>query len=65
VVLIGLELMSVGWAGPVGLAVAVVGVIVILVQFIWNLIDPPPPPPDPITDFVNGPMVQQGFAKAG
>lgn len=65
VVLIGLELLSVGWAGPVGLAVAVVGVIVLLVQFIWNLIDPTPPPPDPITEFVNGPMVAQRFATAG
>ncbi len=64
VVLIGLELLSVGWAGPVGLAVAVVGVIVILIQFIWNLIDPSPPPPDPITEFVNGPMVAQRFARA-
>ena len=62
VVFIGLELFSVGWAGPVGLAIAVVGVIVILVQFIWNLIEPPTPAPDPITEFVNGPMVNQGFA---
>lgn len=64
VVLIGLELLSFGWAGPVGLAVAAVGIIIILVQFIWGLIDPPPPPPDPITEFVNGPMVSQGFASA-
>jgi hypothetical protein len=64
VVLIGLELMSVAWAGPVGLAVAAIGVIIILIQFIWNLIDPPPPPPDPITDFVNGPMVDHHFARA-
>lgn len=64
VVLIGLELMSFAWAGPVGLAVAVVGLIVVLVQFIWNLIDPPPAPPDPITEFVNGPMVAANFASA-
>jgi hypothetical protein len=64
VVLIGLELLSVGWAGPVGLAIAAVGVIILLVQFIWNLIDPPKPPPDPITEFVNGPMVAQSFAHA-
>jgi hypothetical protein len=63
VALIGLELMSVGWAGPVGLAVAVVGVIIVLVQFIWDLISPPKPPSDPITQFVNGPMVAQGFAR--
>jgi len=62
VVFIGLELMSFAWAGPVGLAVAAVGLIVVLVQFIWNLIDPSPPPPDPITEFVNGPMVNAGFA---
>lgn len=62
VVLIGLELLSVAWAGPVGLAVAAVGIIIVLVQFIWNLIDPPAPPPDPITEFVRGPMVDKGFA---
>jgi hypothetical protein len=64
VVFIGLELMSFAWAGPVGLAVAAIGLIVVLVQFIWNLIDPPPPPPDPITEFVNGPMLHEGFAAA-
>ncbi len=64
VVLIGFELMSFAWAGPAGLAVAAVGVIIVLIQFIWNMIDPPVPPPDPITEFVNGPMVQSGFANA-
>ena len=64
VVLIGFELMSFAWAGPVGLAVAAVGIIIVLVQFIWNLIDPPKPPPDPITEFVDGPMVAQRFARA-
>ncbi|MEK6423461.1 MAG: hypothetical protein V4801_28065 [Burkholderia gladioli] len=63
-VFIGLELFSFAWAGPVGIGVAVVGVIILLVQFIWNLIDPPTPAPDPITDFVNGPMVEKGFAAA-
>ncbi len=62
VVLIGLELLSVAWAGPVGLAVAAIGVIVLLIQLIWNWIDPPKPPADPITEFVSGPMVTQGFA---
>ncbi len=63
-VFIGLALLSFSWAGPVGLAIAVIGVIVILVQFIWGLIDPPPPPQDPITQFVNGPMVDKGYARA-
>jgi hypothetical protein len=59
--LIGLELMSVGWAGPVGIAVAVVGVIVLLVQFLWNYFAPPPPPLDPINEFVKGPLADAGF----
>jgi hypothetical protein len=64
VVLIGFELLSFAWAGPAGLAIAAIGVIIVLVQFIWNLIDPPKPPPDPITQFVNGPMEQHGYAMA-
>lgn len=64
VVLIGLELLSVAWAGPLGLAVAAVGIVIVLVQFIWNLIDPPKPPPDPVAEFVNGPMVAQSLARA-
>ncbi|MGW4062634.1 hypothetical protein ACWEGE_30435 [Amycolatopsis sp. NPDC004747] len=64
VALLGLELMSFAWAGPAGLAIAAVGVVIALIQFIWNWIDPPPPPPDPITDFVKGPMVAKGYANA-
>jgi hypothetical protein len=64
VIALGFELASFAAAGPVGIALAVAGVLIAAVQFIWNLIDPPPPPPDPITEFVNGPMVQKGFAKA-
>lgn len=64
VALIGLELMSFAWAGPAGLVVAGIGVIIVLVQLIWNLIDPPKPPADPITQFVKGPMVTKGYAVA-
>ena len=64
VVSIGFELMSFAWAGPVGLVVAGIGLIVVLIQLIWNLIDPPKPPADPITEFVNGPMVAKGYATA-
>ncbi len=63
-VFLGLELFSFAWAGPVGIAVAVVGAIVALVQLIWNLISPPPPPPDPIQQFIDGPLTQAGFVKA-
>ena len=61
VVLIGLELFSFAWAGPVGLAIAVVGAIVALVQVIYNLIHPPAPPPDPVEQFIDGPLKQAGF----
>jgi hypothetical protein len=61
VVLIGLKLFSVAWAGPVGLAIAVVGAIVALVQVIYNLIHPPAPPPDPVEQFIDGPLKQAGF----
>jgi len=64
VIALGFELASFAWAGPLGIGLAVVGVLIAAVQFIWNLIDPPAPPPDPITEFVNGPMVRKGFAKA-
>jgi hypothetical protein len=61
-VFIGLELMSFAWAGPVGLAIAAVGLLVALVQLIWNLADPPKPPADAIEQFVGGPMKDAGFA---
>lgn len=62
--LIGFELMSFAWAGPAGMVVAAIGIVVVLIQFIWGLVDPPTPPADPITNFVNGPMVAAGFATA-
>jgi hypothetical protein len=63
-VAIGFELASFAWAGPVGLALAVVGAIVALVQMIWGMSSPPPPPPDPIEVFVDGPLAQAGYVKA-
>lgn len=62
VVFIGLELMSFAWAGPVGLVIAGIGLLVVLVQLIWNLCDRPKMPPDPIERFVTGPMKDKGFA---
>ncbi len=63
-VFIGFELAGFAWAGPVGLAIAVVGVIVALVQLIWNLVSPPSLPPDPVDKFVNGPLKDAGFVLA-
>jgi hypothetical protein len=64
VVFLGLEMASFAWAGPVGLAIAVVGILVALVQLIWNIIDPPSPPLDPVEEFVSGPLTAAGFANA-
>lgn len=63
-VLLGLELASFAWAGPLGIAVAVVGLIIVAVQLIWNLFDPPSPPPDPVKQFVDGPLTRAGFVLA-
>ena len=47
------------WAGPVGLAVAVVGLLVVIVNFFYSLFRTKP---NPVKDFVKGPMKGQGFA---
>jgi len=54
--------LSVSWAGPVGVAVAVIGLLVSLAQFIWDQIDPPAPPPDAVDRFIAGPLKAQGLA---
>ncbi|WLD92174.1 hypothetical protein [Alkalihalobacillus sp. AL-G] len=61
-VFIGLELMSFAWAGPVGLVIAGIGIIVALVQLIWGLVDPPKPPKDPIQQYIADPLKAKGFA---
>jgi len=58
-----LELAGFAWAGPVGIAIAILGVIVTIVQLIWNIIHPPPPPPDPIQLFIQGPVSRAGYLK--
>ncbi len=64
VLFIGLSLASFGWAGPVGIAVAVIGVVVALFQMVWNLFHEPTPPADPVESFVNGPLKKEGFVCA-
>ncbi|MGI0119710.1 hypothetical protein [Zooshikella sp. RANM57] len=41
------------WAGPVGVAVAIVGFVVALIQFLIKLFEPKPPKPDPIGEFTD------------
>jgi len=60
---IGLELAGFAWAGPVGVAFAVVGLLVSLAQLIYDIIHPPPPPPDPVTEFIEGPLKDEGWLK--
>jgi hypothetical protein len=63
VVALGFELAGFAWAGPVGFAVAITGLIISFVALIWSLVSPPEPPATPVAKFVTGPMVQHGFAK--
>lgn len=61
--IIGVDLLvGFAWAGPVGVAVAVAGLLVGLAQFIWSVIDPPKPPADPVDQFISGPLKDAGFA---
>lgn len=62
-VFLGLEMASFAWAGPVGLVIAAAGLIVALVQLIWE-IKHPHPQPNPVKDFVNGPLKAAGFVTA-
>jgi len=53
------------WMGPVGLLVALLGLIVLVFQWIWNTyISPKPPPVDPIEEFVTGPLKDAGYVTA-
>ena len=49
-------------AGPIGLAFAVVGLIVAIVFFIIKLVNPEPPP-DPVQDFIDDELKKAGFKK--
>lgn len=58
---LGFEMASFAWAGPVGIAIAVVGLIIAVTQLIYTLVNPPKPPKDTIERFVEGPMTAQGL----
>jgi len=49
------------WAGPIGLAVAIAGLVAVICNIIYNIIWPKR---DPVKDFVAGPMRLKGFAHA-
>lgn len=60
-VVIGVELFTAAATFPIGIAIAVVGLLVGLIQFLVNLFNPPPPQPDPVKDFVDGPLASAGY----
>ena len=62
-IFLGLELFEFAWAGPVGMAVAIIGLLIAFVQLLWNIFDPPKPPQDPVEKFVNGPLKNAGYTK--
>ena len=49
-------------AGPIGLAIAAVGLVVAVVFFILKLVHPKPPP-DPVQEFIDGELKDHGFKK--
>ncbi|EKF9638137.1 hypothetical protein O1C50_002362 [Vibrio cholerae] len=56
--LLFLQIGGVAWAGPVGLAVAAIGIVIIIVQTIFNWLRPKP---NPVKDFVEGPMKEDNL----
>ena len=61
---LGFEMASFAMAGPVGLVIAAIGLIIALVQLLYSLFGPPATPPkDPIQKFVEGPMTTEGLVK--
>jgi hypothetical protein len=47
------------WAGALGFGVAIAGLILVIVNILYNILVPKP---DPVKDFVHGPMKAKGFA---
>ncbi|NEO87995.1 MAG: FUSC family protein [Spirulina sp. SIO3F2] len=56
-----MALAGISWAGPVGLAVAIIGAIVAVVQWLIELLIPRPAPPTPIQIFTNNVIIPLGY----
>lgn len=57
----GLAMFGFTWAGPMGIAFAVIGGLVLLVQLIWSWISPPK---GPVEQYVDNTLVPAGLASA-
>lgn len=57
----GLAMMGFSWAGPMGAFFAVAGCVVILIEFIWELVSPPK---GPVEQYVDNVLVPAGLATA-
>ncbi|ELH5151578.1 hypothetical protein V9K20_003266 [Vibrio cholerae] len=50
---LGLLAMALAWAAPVAVAIAIVGLLLFIAEWLYNLFKPTPPPPNPYLDFTN------------
>lgn len=62
--LMGLSMLSFSWAGPVGIAIAIIGGLTIIIQLIYNWLNPPKHVEDHVERFVNGPLKESGYVFA-
>ncbi|KAI6654660.1 hypothetical protein LOD99_1054 [Oopsacas minuta] len=56
-----LALAGVAWAGPVGLAIAIIGAIVAIAQWLYEILNPEPPPLSPIQKYTRDVVQDNGF----
>lgn len=59
--MIGLSMLSFSWAGPVGVALGIIGGVVIVFQLLYNLFCPPKHEQDCIERFIYGPLNEAGY----
>ena len=57
----GLAMSGFSWAGPLGTVFMVVGIIIIAIQVIWEIFDPPK---GPVEEYVDNKLVPAGLATA-
>lgn len=59
--MIGLSICSFSWAGPLGIAIGVIGGVTILIQLLYNIFSPPKHEPDEVEKFIYGPLNDAGY----
>lgn len=53
---LGVMAMALAWAAPVAIAIAIVGLLLFIAEWLYNLFKPTPPPPNPYRDFTESVM---------